>query len=147
MLKERPEEITVKRKETSTIEEEASDTDFDLYEEEQDLHLPVGGRVEEQRRRAQQDQEEGDRGAARLRRSARQVRAPDRLGEASNQEQLSPRHRKRKQSMAKYRPRTRTTPIIRKERWVVREGWLPQEQEEGQVQEEGDPVPGEGDQN
>ena len=141
VLKERPEEITVKRKETSTIEEEESDTDFDIMEEEQDRHLPVEGRVEEQRQGVQQDQEEGDRGAARLRRSARQVRAPDRLGEDRNQEQLSPRHRKRKQAMAKYRPRTRTTPIIRKERWVVREGWLPKEQEEG------DPEPGEGDQN
>ena len=147
VLKERPEEITIKKKEKKPIEEEESDdTDFDLDEEEQAVPSPpvVVGRGEQQRQGARRDHEDGDRVEG-LRRSTRQVRAPDRFGSSSNQDQLSPRHRKRRQSLAKHRPRTRTTPM-KKERWVVREGWRPPEQEEEQGQEGGDPAHGGGDQ-
>ena len=149
VVRERPEEITVKRKEMQTnVTEESDDTDFDIEIEEQQAVPPpqeVGGAQQEGG--AEQEQVDDDRVLDVPRRGARQRRAPDRYGSSSNQAQLSPRQRKKRQAQARFGPKKRTIPV-RKERWVVREGWQPRA--EGYIrdqEEEGeDPVQGAGDQ-
>ena len=155
VLKERPAELQVK-KEREPRDTDDSDTDFDIAgEEEQDIHPRV---VEEERPAEEQQEPQEDEGQqesqtspAGGRRSRRQRKQPDRFDSTSNQQQhqlaakLSPRQRKKRQSLARFRP----TSVVRKERWVVREGWQPPEVEEDndgsdkegeQVREGGDPV-------
>ena len=144
MLRERPEEITVKRKERQTKDtEESDDTDFDVEIEEKQQAVPppqeVGGGQQEEG--AEQEQDNG----AAPRRGVRQRRAPDRYVSLSCQAQLSPRQRKKRQAQVKFGPKKRTT-WVRKERWIVREGWQPHAQEEDQEGAEEDLVQGEGDQ-
>ena len=149
VVRERPEEITVKRKEMQTnVTEESDDTDFDIeIEEQQAVPPPQEGGGAQQEGGAEQEQVDDDRVLDVPRRGARQRRAPDRYGSSSNQAQLSPRQRKKRQAQARFGPKKRTIPD-RKERWVVREGWQPRE--EGYIrdqEEEGeDPVQGAGDQ-
>jgi hypothetical protein len=137
VIRERPEEIKVRRKETqATITEESDDdSDFDIDTEEREQSIPRPREVEgeQQGDGVEAGPVDRDRLVTTPRRSGRQRNIPDRYGSPSNQSRLSPRQRKRLQSQAKFGPR--------KERWIVREGWRPpaqeEEQEQGGVQGEG----------
>ena len=135
VLQARPEEVQVRSKKRSSVDKDDSDTDFDLREEEKDLDPRVVEKVQPAVDQKEGDAEEGSEGSVTPptgnRRSLRQRKRPDRFDPARSQQMLSPRERKRKQSLARYGPK----PAVRKEKWMVREAWRPPEQEEEQVHE------------